>query len=260
MPAGFFLKIFIVAVLISSGFAANIQANGSPRIINEKFVVSALQTIGSAQATFQATAGNRNYGTLEQLGNKNFIDGVLATGEKYFYRFTITIVDRSENQPARFEISAVPNRYGKSGKRSFFLDESGVVRGADRNGEPANSNDPSVPINCGESGAIDSMRWLQGAEETYRATVGNENYGTLTQLAGAGLINAYLSNGENCGYSFRVQITIRSNETPARFEVRSVPTQYGVTGLRSFFVDESGVIRGADRGGAEANSDDPPIE
>ena len=127
-------------------------------------------------------------------------------------------------------------------------------------GQPATINDPPVPIYCGENGAIFSMRWLHGAETTFQSTVGDGNYGTLTQLAEAGLINAYLANGENCGYIFRVQVTVRSNETPARFEIRSVPRQYGVTGFRSFFVDESGIIRGADKGGAEANADDPPIE
>jgi hypothetical protein len=33
----------------------------------------------------------------------------------------------------------------------------------------------------------------------------------------------------------------------------------GVTGVRSFFMDESAVIRGADRQGGPANQDDPPI-
>lgn len=260
MPTGFFLKIFVVSLLISFGFTAQIQAESSPRIINEKFVINALQTIHSAQVTFNATVGNGNYGTFEQLRNENFINGVLATGEIYFYHFTITTVAASPNQPARFQVSAVPQRYGKSGKRSFYIDESGVVRGADKNGEPATVNDPLILINCGESGAIFSMRVLGSAEATYQTISSNGNFGTLAQLAEASLINAYLENGENCGYLFRVQITVRSNETPAGFAVRAVPRQYGVAGFRSLYIDESGVLRGADKGGAEANADDPPIE
>ena len=260
MPAGFFLTIISALFLVGLSFTPNISADSSPRTFNEKFVIGALQKTHSAQSTFQDSVGNGNYGTFEQLRNENFIDGALATGEKYFYHFTITIVNAAPDRASQYQVSAVPQRYGKSGKLSFFIDESGVVRGADRSGEPATVDYPPIPINCGERGAILSMRWLQGAEETFKATVGNENYGTLAQLAQAGLIDEYLATGEKCGYSFRIEIILRSNETQAGFMVRAVPSQYGVTGFRSFYMDESGVIRGADRGGAEANRDDPPIK
>lgn len=260
MPTGLFPKILVILFLISLGFAKEIQANNSPRLINEKFVINALQIIHSAQVTFNATVGNGNYGTFEQLKNENFIDGVLATGEKYSYRFTVIITNGAPNQAASFQVSAVPQRYGKSGKRSFFIDESGTVRGADRNGSPANGSDPPVPVNCGESGAILSMRALHSAEITYGATAGNGNYGTLKQLAQAGLINSYLATGTHCGYLFRIYTTASSTNTPATFAVKAVPVQYGATGFRSFYIDEQGILRGADRGGAEATANDPPIE
>ena len=41
-----------------------------------------------------------------------------------------------------FEVSATPKTYGKSGRRSFYTDHTGTVRGADHRGEPANAEDP----------------------------------------------------------------------------------------------------------------------
>jgi hypothetical protein len=44
----------------------------------------------------------------------------------------------------KFEISATPKTYGKTGRRSFFVDNTGTVRGADHRGEPANTDDPAI--------------------------------------------------------------------------------------------------------------------
>lgn len=230
------------------------------KITNEKFVIVALQNLHGAQTTFQASAGNGNYGTLEQLRNQNFIDPVLATGEKYSYLFTITVVPASPGQPAAFQISVVPVRYGKGGRWSFFTNETGAIRGADRNGEPATVNDTPVFTNCGEIGAISSLRAIISAEFTYRATVGNGNYGGLNQLADAGLINTALGQGLNCGYYFGVTAFNFFRIGERSFNGYAIPIAYGSTGIRSFYFDQTGIIRGADRGGDPANADDPPIE
>jgi hypothetical protein len=44
----------------------------------------------------------------------------------------------------KFEATATPKLYGKTGRRSFFVDESGKVRAADRRGERATADDPAV--------------------------------------------------------------------------------------------------------------------
>jgi len=43
-----------------------------------------------------------------------------------------------------FEAVATPREYGKTGKRSFFVDKSGVVRGDDHGGAPATVADKPV--------------------------------------------------------------------------------------------------------------------
>ena len=45
----------------------------------------------------------------------------------------------------KFEVSAVPLEYGKTGTMSYFIDQTHVLRGGDRNGAPATSSD--TPIN-----------------------------------------------------------------------------------------------------------------
>lgn len=248
-----FIAVLFFAIFI---FTTHIEAKNSPVLINERFAINALKIISGAQATFKAS--NTHFATLQQLGDAGLIDPVLATGEKYGYYFSVTLITYTPTQATGFQVSAVPRRYRKSGRRSFYLDESGVIRGADRGGNPATAEDKPIPINCGESGTINILRTFSGAEATYYSS--NINYGTLAQLIKVGLIGEYLADGENCGYLFTVSITPRSGNIPPAFNVRATPQQYGVSGIRSFYIDETGVIRGADKGGAEANADDPPIE
>jgi len=55
------------------------------------------------------------------------------------YKFELTLVGD------KFELSAVPSEYGKSGTLSLFIDNTMVLRGIDRNGAAATVSDP--PIN-----------------------------------------------------------------------------------------------------------------
>ena len=58
--------------------------------------------------------------------------------DKYGYKFQMT------TNSTGFEAVATPLEYGKSGKRSFFIDQSGVVRGDDHGGGPASIADKPV--------------------------------------------------------------------------------------------------------------------
>jgi hypothetical protein len=73
------------------------------------------------------------------------------------------------------------------------------------------------------------------------------------------LISADLAKETRTGYQFKVEVFRRSPEHPAGFTVVAVPTEYRSSGRRSFFIDETGVIRGEDRQGAEANNSTPPL-
>ena len=115
-----------------------------------------------------------------------------------------------------------------------------------------------------EGSAISSMRTLVSAEATYQATVGAGSYGTLEELVAAGLVDDKLGKGVKNGYRFEIRVKpARSKSEWASFEAVAVPVKYGSsgagTGKRSFYVDESGVLRAGDKGGIEASSLDPPV-
>ena len=113
---------------------------------NEAGAIMALRTLLSAEATYQATVGNGDYGTLEELGREKLVDYVLAEGHRYGYLFRVRREKYSHESPASFEIVAVPRTYGRTGRRSFYIDETGVIRAADKNGAEANLTDDLVVI------------------------------------------------------------------------------------------------------------------
>jgi type II secretory pathway pseudopilin PulG len=110
-----------------------------------------------------------------------------------------------------------------------------------------------------EGAAIRSLRVLHGAEQTYQANYGQGEYGTLTELQKGSLISTELANGVKSGYRLKVEVYKASSDGPASFAVMAVPTDYGSSGRRSFFIDETGVIRGEDNHGLEASKSTPPV-
>ena len=102
-----------------------------------------------------------------------------------------------------------------------------------------------------EASAISSMRTLTTVNEQYRTRFGvySANMGALQA---AGYIDSVLGNGTKSGFSFAYGVA------PNTWNVTGVPTVVGTTGDRSFFVNQSGVIRGEAGGGASSASN--PID
>lgn len=113
---------------------------------NEAGAITSLQTLFSAEATYQATAGNGDYGTLEELREQKLIDVLLAAGHRYGYLFRIRREKRSAESQSSLEITAVPRTYGRTGLRSFFVDETGLIRAVDKKGIEANLTDRVMVI------------------------------------------------------------------------------------------------------------------
>lgn len=261
-----FAVSFIFSLLLAFCFAipakTNYKRNQYPAAQNEKFVIRSLVAIHSAQITYQVAYANGNYGTFENLRQADLVDSVMATGDKYGYRFTIFKTDYTATAAAGFYITATPRLYRKTGRNSFYIDEKGEIFGADKNGEAANASDPLIDscFSGNERCAIRELRNIGGAEATYATTNNSGNYGTFNQLYNAGLISRNLAVGARYGYLFVSEVYPATATMPASFKIRATPANYGVSGVRSFYIDESGIIRGADKHGAYANADDPPIE
>jgi hypothetical protein len=97
-----------------------------------------LRTINTAQMNHRTTAGR--YGTLKELVDSNLVDGSFSSGERSGYKFDVEPTNGGDG----FTTTAVPVQYGVTGTTSFYSDESGVIRGADKNGEKAGSEDPQI--------------------------------------------------------------------------------------------------------------------
>ena len=73
------------------------------------------------------------------------LDSDVAKGDKNGYAFRYVIAGASDlGAPAKYELSATPLRYGRTGRRSFFRDSNGVLHAADRQGAVGRETDPKA--------------------------------------------------------------------------------------------------------------------
>jgi type IV pilus assembly protein PilA len=112
-----------------------------------------------------------------------------------------------------------------------------------------------------EASAVGSLRTLNTATVTYSTTYGigfpaamsNMGPGTASSTT-ADLVDSVLAGGVKSGYSFSYSAATAVSGTINAYTITATPTNAGVTGQRSFFTNESGVIRGNSSGNADVNS------
>jgi hypothetical protein len=102
-----------------------------------------------------------------------------------------------------------------------------------------------------ETAALTRLRAIAQGERRYQVESGGE-YASLDQLVEKGYVNDP-TRGKLSGYRFAVKTR------PGGFEATAVPEKFGVTGTRSFFVDEQNIVHGADKKGAAATVSDPEV-
>ncbi|MDX6405527.1 MAG: type pilus assembly protein PilA [Blastocatellia bacterium] len=102
-----------------------------------------------------------------------------------------------------------------------------------------------------EGSAQSSMRTIHSAEATYQSTAGGGNFGALTALQTANLIDAVLGSADTStksGYTFNVaKVDLVVNVSPATFASTANPVvTSGVsqTGTRKFGMTQDGVMHG----------------
>lgn len=92
--------------------------------------------------------------TLAQLGPApknevspdlaNLITAEMATGTHEGYRYQYRVISDPDGNATGYEVSATPEQYGKTGKRSFLIDSDKRLHGADKHGDMATTDDPEV--------------------------------------------------------------------------------------------------------------------
>jgi hypothetical protein len=105
------------------------ETNPPPMLANERAALGAVHMIAAAELEYKSSKGNGSFGTLEQLiAEKDFLKQLIQNSN---YKIEVTVAGN------HFEVSAVPTEYGKTGRMSYFSDETQVIRGGDLAGAPA---------------------------------------------------------------------------------------------------------------------------
>ncbi len=134
--------LIVVAIILIIAAIAIPNLLRSKMAANEASAVGSLRTINSMEVKYASDWGNGASATLAQLGPPtgdcnlaDTIDNVLAAGTKSGYRFTYTpgIAAPLTNPAcpggfATYTINADPVARGTTGQRSFFTNQSGVIR------------------------------------------------------------------------------------------------------------------------------------
>lgn len=142
--AGFVMSIVTLVSFVPIGIIAAIAIPNllaSRRAANEGSAIYSLRQISAAQAMYQGNYGK--FATLDELAAQNLIDSKLGSGTKNGYRFAIELTN--EDNVEGFAVTGVPVTYRSTGNRSFYVDETQVVRVADNSGGPATKFD--TPLN-----------------------------------------------------------------------------------------------------------------
>jgi prepilin-type N-terminal cleavage/methylation domain-containing protein len=139
------LLIVVAIILILAAIAAP-KLNQNRMHAQETAAIREMQTIHTAQTQYYSQFGR--YATaLPELGPPaggqegpsaaNLIPGELAKGQHSGYKFTMT------GGPNGYTISAVPEAFGNTGRRTFFSDQSLVIR-QNWSNEPATAASPEL--------------------------------------------------------------------------------------------------------------------
>jgi hypothetical protein len=147
------MAIVLFCELLPVGFAPAAQTRDGESSLrmrvdaSEASCIGDLRAINVAQGAFMGGDSEKGYArTLDQLGpeGKGFIAETLASGKKDGYRFTLRPEARPANGPVmHYTLSARPLNRLISDQRSFFTDETNVIRYTKEN-RAATAKDPPI--------------------------------------------------------------------------------------------------------------------
>jgi len=135
----FLTRLLLVAVALTQGSSLENRptatAEAKPSAIaqvQEQSCIANLRTINVAQNTYWSGETGRGYSqSLRHLGPEGagLIEPVLARGEKDGYRFRLVPEQSaSDRAPMHYHLLASPVRRLVKNQRSFYTDETGVIR------------------------------------------------------------------------------------------------------------------------------------
>lgn len=116
------IELLIVLAILGIIAAVAIPSLAQSKLAaNEASAIASVRTIGTAQFTYWTNGQSTFADSFAALVAEGYLDDALGTGQKDGFQFVIT------GEIADFSVVATPLS-ANTGKRSFFIDESGVIR------------------------------------------------------------------------------------------------------------------------------------
>jgi type IV pilus assembly protein PilA len=138
--------LIVIAIILIIVTVALPKLNKARMYAQETAALKAIQTLNTAQVQYNSQFG-RFAQSLTELGppasgadtasSANLISSDLATGDKQGYKFSLA------GTPTGYTISAMPAAFNSTGSRTFYSDQSLVIR-ENYGQEPATVNSKEV--------------------------------------------------------------------------------------------------------------------
>ena len=139
--------LIVIAIIMVIGTIASTSYSKAQMSSHETAVTQEMTTIYTAQIQYNGQYG-KYASTLAELGpptggaegpqGAGLIPKVLAEGSKNGYKFNMT------GNGSSFALTAVPEVFGSTGRRTFFMDSSGKTIHQNFSAEPANASSPEL--------------------------------------------------------------------------------------------------------------------
>lgn len=113
-------------------------------------------------------------------------------------------------------------------------------------------------MSANEASAQGAMKTIAAAQTDYNTNSNPNTYACLldelanpVNAGGVPFMDRALGDGLKSGYTFNNECGALTNGSYWAWSAATWPVSFRSTGVRSFYIDESGVIRGEDIGGSE---------
>jgi hypothetical protein len=125
---------------------SDITARENAATANLRGLADAIQTYRRAYGKLPDSLAQLGPAPKDQISPEqaSLVNDRLAAGSAVGYRFRYRIVSASQAGGETFELAAMPEVYGKTGRRSFLMDSAGKIHAEDHHGDLATLDDPSV--------------------------------------------------------------------------------------------------------------------
>jgi len=147
-------KLLSLGLLLLDLPALEVEWDAAEMETTERSAIEALNKVAKAIEAYR----NKYLRLPESLANlgpplhgaangeaAGLVDSDLANGVTNGYSIRYAILGASTlGAPAKYELAATPQQYGRTGRRSFFRDSNGGLHAADRRGAVGSETDPKL--------------------------------------------------------------------------------------------------------------------